>query len=945
MRLRTSASTTGPAANAADRTRVPPTSRTSLRPSSVPGHAAAASTQDALTESQNNEVTVVPHAPQSDSAERPGTPLSCSGSRRRRGVRGVRRRRDFSWRPFAYGFGGTVFSGIAVMCLFLFGDRLGLQLPHHQGRMPDAAAGHSGAGSARTESERTAELSADDGRPHASVPITQAGQATLTSLTAADDTAPRENADQEFLKQTLVPFLTKHCQDCHGPYEQMAGIAVHKLDSTDAFFSSRRTWERVYRMVKAGAMPPQDYEPQPDENARTEVADFLHGQLFDFDCNLVDHPGRPTIQRLNRAEYNNTIQDLFGIELTPADAFPADDVGEGFDNIGDVLTLPPLLMEKYLEAAEDVALAVIDTHDYSQPTTVRLSADQLKASRGGRVGSEGLLVLSTNGTASADVHVPAAGRYRLRTEAAADQAGDEKARMALQVDGETVEEFTIDKHRKPEWYEQEVTLTAGQHRLAAAFLNDYYNPEAKGSRKDRNLGVRAIELIGPAGGTSDPPWPDVHRRFVTQRPDAETSVRDAAAVVLQPIMNRAFRRPVSDDEVGRYAALVEQQVNEADRTYEQALAIALQAVLVAPDFLFRLEPDPEGNADRRPLNDYEVASRLSYFLWSSMPDEELFALAEQQQLRDPETLRKQIARMLQDDRAEALAENFASQWLSLRNLAEVTPDPDTFPEFDDALRSAMAEETRLLFNTIVREDRSIDEFLTANFTFVNERLAEHYGLPGVSGDAFVRVALEGTHRAGVLTHGSVLTLTSNPARTSPVKRGKWILKNILNDAPPPAPPSVPPFEETAEARPDLSLREQLALHREDPGCASCHKTMDPLGLGLENFDAIGRWREQDGKHAVDASGTLPGGESFTGPQELIAVIRSQGDRFHRALTERMLTYALGRGLDYYDKCAVDQTLERLAERGNRFSALVEGIVLSDCFLYRSREREARLAAQ
>lgn len=890
-----------------------------------------------------------PRREEPSSSRIPGPPQSAAKIRHRRAAGAAHRTAGHVWRPLIYGFGGTVFTGLVLMGIFLWGGpggwsslpgRIENRGPLSSGRdvFGSAAAGRSAVdpGLSQRDAGRSGGTTTADSLADRASEVTPVSARTPAEL-------HQQAQDQQFLEQTVVPFLTTHCVDCHGPDEQMAGIAVHGLKQPSDFFRQRKTWEKVYRMLHAGAMPPSDYEPQPEADQRQAVAEFLNDQLFNFDCSLVDHPGRPTIQRLNRTEYNNTIRGLFGVNLKPAEDFPADDVGEGFDNIGDVLTLPPLMMEKYLDAAEQVALAVIDTTDYSKPGTQRFGARDMNRSRGERPGDDGYLVLASNGLVATNVTINGAGRYQIRIEAAAEQAGDEKAKVVLQIDEQTVHEFTIEEHRRPKWFEHEVELTAGDHVIGGAFVNDYYNPDAPGRRKDRNLLIRAIEVTGPQGGEQTPRWHDIHRRFVTRRPDESTTVAEAAAAVLQPIMYRAFRRPVSAEEVQRYAGLVQQQVTEFGASYDEGLAIALQAILVTPDFLFRLEADPDGSADKRPLNDYEIASRLSYFLWSSMPDDDLLQLAEHQRLRDPNVLREQVARMVRDDRSGALAENFAAQWLGLRNLAEVRPDPDVFEDFDNELKESMAEETKRLFDAIVREDLSVDEFLTAEFTFVNERLAKHYGIEGVTGDDFVRVALSGTSRSGVLTQASILTLTSNPARTSPVKRGKWILENILNDAPPPAPPSVPALEVTAEAQPGLSLREQLALHREDPGCASCHNTMDPLGLGLENFDAVGRWRDQDGEHPVDASGTLPGGESFTGPQELIRIIRSRSDQFHRALAERMLTYALGRGLDYYDKCAVDHILESMHKRGNRFSALVEGIVLSDCFLYRSREREPQLA--
>jgi hypothetical protein len=768
----------------------------------------------------------------------------------------------------------------------------------------------------------------------------------VASLAVAKPTSAVNNAEvqknalrQQKLEEKVLPFLKTHCADCHNAEAQEGGVIVNGLATVDQLLKERKNWEKVYRMINAGAMPPADYDAQPTEATRKEVAEIFYDELYNFDCTQIHHAGRSTLHRLNRAEYNNTIHDLFGINLTPADDFPQDDVGEGFDNIGDVLSVPPLLMEKYLDAAEIVAAAVIDTRDFSKGLTQTFPADKTESTAGGDPDGEGFRMLGSTGTVSATVTTTAEGKYKIRIRALATQAGDGDAKMALQIDGENVTEFEVKGHRKPNWFEHDVTLTVGSHKIGGAFINDFYDPKAEDKqRRDRNLAVGTIEVTGPEGG-GEPAWHETHRRFVTTRPSDTVTLKDAASQVLRPILYRVFRRPVADTEVARFAELVDRNVTEFKETYDYGLYVALQAALVSPDFLFRKEADPEGDATERKLNEYEVASRLSYFLWSSMPDEELLKLAENKRLFDPAILQAQIERMLHDDKANALSRNFASQWLNLRNLTDVRPNPELFPDFDDALRSAMRQETEMLFSTIVKENRSIDDFLNADFTFLNERLAKHYGISGVSGDQFVRVSLEGTKRSGMLTQASILTLTSNPGRTSPVKRGKWILENILGEAPPPPPPGVPPLEEAAKDVANLSLRERLEIHRKDPGCASCHKTMDPLGMGLENFDAIGRWRDKEGDRDVDSSGELPGGEKFSGPIELIGIIRGRQEQFHRAFAERLLTYALGRGLEYYDKCAVDQALVLMKQRGNRFSALVEGIVLSDPFMKRSRTRE------
>ena len=405
----------------------------------------------------------------------------------------------------------------------------------------------------------------------------------------------RENARrQQLLEDKVLPFLKTHCSDCHNAEEQEGDISVHQLATVDQLLKDRKKWERVYRMINAGAMPPPDYDPKPEEAARKEVAEILHEELFNFDCTEIHHAGRSTLHRLNRAEYNNTIRDLFGLSITPADEFPQDDVGEGFDNIGDVLSVPPLLMEKYLDAAETVAAAVIDTRDFSKGMTQRFAADRFKSSIDGEVNEDGFYVLQTNGSVTITADNLQAGQYRIRVEASATQGGDESAKMALVVDGLRVREFEVEGHRKVAWFEHELGLTAGTHSIAAEFLNDFYDENAKDRRRrDRNLGVQIIEVAGPKGG-GQPAWHEMHRRFVTTSPSDSISVKDAAATVLRPILYRAFRRPVPDAEVARFSGLVDEHVTQNNESYESGLSIALQAMLVSSDFLFRREADPEG---------------------------------------------------------------------------------------------------------------------------------------------------------------------------------------------------------------------------------------------------------------------------------------------------------------------------------------------------------------
>jgi hypothetical protein len=488
-------------------------------------------------------------------------------------------------------------------------------------------------------------------------------------------------------------------------------------------------------------------------------------------------------------------------------------------------------------------------------------------------------------------------------------------------------------------FEIKWNVPEGRHRLSAHFLNDFEDPTADDpKRRDRNLIVDSFEIDGPLDPQPED-YPEAHRRNVAVRPENGRSVSDAASANLKPLLGRAFRRPVKDTEVASFAALVERQVKQGD-SFEQGMQVALTAVLVSPHFLFRVEGSgAKADSVVRPIGDYELASRLSYFLWSSMPDEELFALAGKGTLHEDTVLEQQVRRLLKDPRSESLVQNFVTQWLNLRLLDGIAPDPQVFPNFDSELKAAMRRETELFASEIIREDRSVLDFLGGRFTFVNERLAQHYGIPGIEGSEFQRVNFSDNRRTGVLTQASILTLTSNPGRTSPVKRGKWMLENILGSPPPDPPPDAPDLDAVQKAKPNATLRQQLEIHRENPVCASCHRTMDQLGFGLENFDAIGRWRDKDGTFAIDASGELPGGAKFNGPLAMAKVLDKRRSEFVRCLTEKMLTFGLGRELAVHDRCAVDKIVEQVESGDYRFSALVTAIAMSEPFRLTKREGE------
>jgi hypothetical protein len=624
-------------------------------------------------------------------------------------------------------------------------------------------------------------------------------------------------------ERDVAPLLDRYCATCHNGAARSAGIAFDGGD-LDRTAHDRRLGQRIANVLRLGDMPPPE-EPQPSSSELETLNAWLDTNLVDRDHNRA----RNVVRRLNRAEYNNTLRDLLGLDLHLADDFPADDVGHGFDNNGEVLATSPVLFEMLLDAAEKAIAGA-----FAEP---RLRSKILNP--------------------------------------AADQ---------------------IPRHFRK------------------------YTPPVRAFReKDR-----AIPRIAA--------------------PDPELQRSQYIYDVLRAFADRAFRRPATHEELMRLVAVVD--ANEKNgASLDAAIQTALSAVLVSPQFLFRLEAPSDrpvsSASETRGIDNFVLASRLSYLLWSSMPDEALLALAAAGKLHESETLRSQTMRMLIDPKSRVLAENFGDQWLQTRALRGVVPDPGRFPGLDESLRSAMIEETRLFFRSIQNEDRSILEFLDGQYTFVNERLARHYGNAGVHGPEFRRVSLEGTPRGGVLTHASVLAVTSMPTRTSPVKRGRWILDNILGAAPAPPPSGVEALRESTADTSALSVRGRIERHAIDPACAGCHRRMDPLGFGLENFDAIGRWRTLDEGHPVDSTGTLPNGQAFDGPRAMRKALLARPDVFARCLAEKLLTYALGRGLDRSDRRAVDEIVERVRIERYRFSALVLALVESDPF--QGREVEEAIA--
>lgn len=594
-------------------------------------------------------------------------------------------------------------------------------------------------------------------------------------------------ASPQTFDKDIVPLLTKYCTGCHSSAKPKGKLSLVFTDVSQAG-KNKQIWEKVIQRLRAGEMPPKD-RPRPTVEELAKLRAWIDRDMLAVDCTGKRDPGRVTIRRLNKAEYNNTLRDLLFVrDFNASDDFPADDVGNGFDNMGDVLTLSPLHLERYLAAAEKAMTLAFKTKAF----------------------------------------------------------------------------------------------------------------------RERHL------------------------------PDSKDKVNksDNTRKTLEKFAARAYRRPVSPDEVARlmrFVALAETK----GQTFETGLKLAMQAALVSPHFLFRVEQDQDvGPGLPYRISSFELANRLSYFLWSSMPDDELFDLARSGNLRLTETLEVQVRRMLKDPKSRALTENFAGQWLNLRLLRSANPDPALFRAWGEPLRHAMLRETELFFEAIVKEDRSIVDLLDADFTFVNDVLAAHYGIKDVKGKDFQRVQVDRSQRGGILTHASILTITSNPNRTSPVKRGKWILENILNDPPP---PPIPEAGELPEDGKELrgTMRQRMELHRSKPICASCHQRMDPLGFALENYNAVGAWRIKDGGAPIDASGVLPGGKPFQGAPGLRSILKERTVDFRRCLAEKMLAYALGRGIEYYDKCAVSDICTALALADNRFSSLVLAIAKSEPFQLRT----------
>ncbi len=795
-----------------------------------------------------------------------------------------------------------------------------------------------------------------------------AGLLAGISLAAGGPATAGTDAPESGEPAALARTLNSYCVTCHNDALVTAGLSLERLTLADVP-GGAAGWEKVLRKLEGRAMPPSGV-PRPPEAAYDALARYLEAAL-DARAQEFPEPGRPALRRLNRTEYANSIRELFGVEVDAAELLPPDDAMHGFDNIGSALTLSPLLVERYVDAARKVRQRVLGDSDAAPRFEFYRIAETLL--QDGRMGAE--LPYGSRGGIAVRHHFPADGEYVVQLRLQRNYRDyirglvNRQHHLDLRMDGERVQLFTFggEKHGRSsglfstsaqgdvaqEQYERyadealEVRFRAqaGTQLVTAAFLAEQEIEEGPlippqtrydyTQYKGGEPALRSLAIGGPFGAR-DAGDTESRRRVLACRPeppDAESCPRE----ILAKLARRAYRRPPGEHDLHTLMAFYRE--GRAAGGFEAGVGLALERMLAGPEFLFITERPPAGlfAGDLYALPDLDLASRLSFFLWSQVPDEELLALAEAGRLSEPGVLATQVRRMLDDPRSQALIDNFAAQWLTLGKLNVAAPDIDIFPYFDDNLRQAFRRETELMVDYVMRNERPLGELLTADYTFVNERLARHYGIEGVFGNHFRRVTLPDDRRGGLLGHGSILTVTSYANRTAPTIRGKWILENILSSPPPPPPPDVPGLQERDDAGAVLSMRERMERHRANPVCASCHKVMDPLGFALENYDAIGTWRTVDGASGapIDASGTLPDGTRFVGPVELRTVLtHKRRDDFVHTAVDRLMTYALGRELDHTDAPFIREVIRKAESRGHSLPALILAVAESTPFKMR-----------
>lgn len=744
-------------------------------------------------------------------------------------------------------------------------------------------------------------------------------------------------AGEEFEKE-IVPLLEEYCYDCHGDGTSKGDLSLDEFSSVEEHLKDHELWLATWKNVRSQVMPPSK-KPQPGDEERRQLLRWIERRIFELDPDNPD-PGRVTIRRMNRMEYKNTIRDLLGVDFEVEDSFPPDDTGYGFDTVGEVLSISPLLMEKYLEAGQEIALAALPKAAAATPEH-RIEAGDLRQS--GKESETGRqMEFERDHTVEAVRELEHGGRYRVVLEfqvGGSMEATGNTATAVLLSDGRELKRQKVGwDHRKSIKMEAELDLGKGRRSFGVHLIPG--DPPLKGEER-LALEVRSLTVRGPLDGG----WrryPESYKNVLFEGPakDDEASRREYAKRIFQRLASRAFRRPAGEGTVQRLVDMAMAEDGREGMLFEDGIRHALGALLASPRFLFRAEVQVEPDNPEKvvPLDEYALASRLSYFLWSSLPDEELFQLAGEGKLR--ENLRGQVDRMLADRKARRIGADFTGQWLQARDMQGVhinakeilgMPRRDAEQVFNMGTRKAMQEETERLFMHVLRENRPTGELISASYTFLNERLAKFYNVDGVKGEDFRKVELdEKSPRGGILTQGTFLVVTSNPTRTSPVKRGLFVLDNILGTPAPPAPPDVPLLEAAkVPGEGNLTMRELMERHRKEALCKSCHARMDPIGLALENFNALGQWRDEEGGKPIDTAGVLLTGEEFSNVSELKAILAtSRRTDFDRCLTEKLMTYAIGRGMEYYDAPVIDGIVADAEKAGGGLRDLIYGIVES-----------------
>jgi hypothetical protein len=737
-------------------------------------------------------------------------------------------------------------------------------------------------------------------------------------------------------------LVQTYCVTCHNENLKTANLLLDAAVD-DPIDQLPATWEKVARRLKARSMPPQGM-PRPNEDDYMFLIGYLESEL-DRTAAANPNPGRPVPHRLNRAEYANAVRDILALDIEVDKLLPSDAAsGHGFDNIADVLTLSPVLMERYLTAARTISRLAVGDPKY--PSVIETYLIPNNFQQQARVSDE--LPFATRGGTAISHHFPVDGEYGLRIHLKSIPVGiyagkivgfTKPKQLEIRVDGEKVGHFSIGGENSSEdTLELTVPIKAGRHTVGITYVRDRAKDELiSRDRKDGSVGDGGISLVEVEGpikltGVGDTPS---RRKIFTCHPENTRDEITCAKEIISNLVYLAYRRPVVDDDVDSLMTLYQSGRKQGD--FNAAIGTAIQGIFISPEFLFRVEREP-GNVkpcSAYAVNDLDLASRLSFFIWSSVPDETLLDLATKGKLSESRVLEQQVQRMIKDPRSHAMVENFASQWLHVRNLDLLSPpDPAVFPKYTANLKTAFKKEIELLFDNVIREDHSILDFLSSDYSFLNEQLANHYGIKGVHGSHFRRVSLTDESRWGLLGKGSILTVTSYATRTSPTLRGKWVLENILGTPPPPPPPDIPSLKEDPQTK-KLSMRERMEMHRNNPVCATCHSLMDPLGLALENFDAIGSFRKVNADQTlIDASGVLPNGTKFNGPAQLREALWQGREQFVGTFVERILTYALGRGLEYYDMPAVRQIMREAAKEEYRWSSIVMQVVDSQPFQMR-----------